>query len=71
MRIKIHKYFVNCEHPRFMEQSLIISYVSYHIKKEKGALQDNRKEKDTQGFTRTRSRLIVPKVPLVMPELLN
>ena len=38
-------------------------------RKEKCARGGNKKKKGTQGVTKARSRLIRPRVPLIMPEL--
>lgn len=50
---------------------MIANCTPQNIKKEKGAPQDNRIEKDTRSITETKFRLIGPGVPLAMPKLIN
>lgn len=54
-----------------MRQTLIAYRILQYIKKDKGALQDNKKEKNAQDNTKIWYTLIVPKKIVTMPELLN
>lgn len=54
------------EYARFTSQSLIVDHALQNDKKEKGALQDNRKEKSARDVIGSRLRIMGLKAPLTV-----